>query len=193
MRASARREPPDVAEQRAAVSRVNDDRVDLLLVAARLREAAVAADPGDCGPLDELRGVRERRAGQHAQERGEQRGLAEHRAVVTQIARRCDPASRVLYTPRATGPGQSTGHGRFGGSAGRRGAQAGVAAARAERVERLRLGAALQAVGDVLGERRPVLEAVPRAASEQPPRRALRMAVETKRASAVRSTGRPGR
>src|SRR5438094_697292 len=42
----------------------------------------------------------------------------------------------------------------------RRGAQAGVAFARAERVEGLRLAPALDAVGDVLGERRPVLEPV---------------------------------
>src|SRR6478735_12292212 len=64
------------------------------------------------------------------------------------------------------------------GSADGGGAQSGVAAARAERMERLGLGAAFQAVGDVLGERRAVLEAVPRAAAEQPPRRELGMAVE---------------
>ena len=45
-------------------------------------------------------------------------------------------------------------------------------------MERLRLGAAFQAVGDVLGERRAVLEAVPRATAEQPPRLVLGMAVE---------------
>ena len=53
-----------------------------------------------------------------------------------------------------------------------------MAFAWAERVERLRLAPALDAVGDVLGERRPVLEAVTRAAAEEPPAGVLRMAVE---------------
>src|SRR5262245_59545618 len=49
-------------------------------------------------------------------------------------------------------------------------AQPGVARAGAERVERLTLALALDAVGDVLRERRPVLEAVPGAAADDPPR-----------------------
>src|SRR5215208_7647825 len=46
---------------------------------------------------------------------------------------------------------------------------------RAEGVERLRLAPALDAVGDVLAERRPVLEAVAGAAADEPPAVALGM------------------
>ena len=56
------------------------------------------------------------------------------------------------------------------------GPQTRVAAPRAEPVERLGLAAALDAVGDVLGERGPVLEPVARAAAEEPPARVLGMA-----------------
>ena len=58
--------------------------------------------------------------------------------------------------------------------AARGGPQPGVAGAGAERVERLGLALAFDAVRDVLGERRAVLEPVARAAAEQPPRRRAR-------------------
>ena len=48
----------------------------------------------------------------------------------------------------------------------------------AERMERLAFLLALDAVGDVLGQRGAVLEAVPRAASDEPPAIALGMAVD---------------
>src|SRR4051812_15164623 len=50
-----------------------------------------------------------------------------------------------------------------------------LALARAEGVERLRRAAALDAVGDVLAERRAVLEAVARAAADEPPAVVLRV------------------
>src|SRR5262249_32728806 len=59
-----------------------------------------------------------------------------------------------------------------------RSAGAGGALAGAEPVEGLRLATALDAVGHVLGERRPVLEAVARAAAEQPPAVLAGVAVE---------------
>ena len=64
---------------------------------------------------------------------------------------------------------------RHAATARRRRPHRGLALARAERVERLRRAAALDAVGDVLAERRPVLVAVARAAADEPPVRALGM------------------
>ena len=58
------------------------------------------------------------------------------------------------------------------------GAQAGVAGARAERMERLRLAPSLDAVRDVLAERRAVLEAVARPAADEPPAVALGVAAD---------------
>src|SRR4051812_37378618 len=53
-----------------------------------------------------------------------------------------------------------------------------VAFAWAEGVERLGLGGALDAVGDVLGEGRAMLEAVAGSAAREPPVRPLRMACD---------------
>ncbi len=66
-----------------------------------------------------------------------------------------------------------------------------MARARPEAVERLRLAAPLDAVGDVLGERRAVLEAVARAAADEPPARLRRGG--GRRGNACRWSGRTGR
>src|SRR3954454_1402428 len=84
---------------------MDDDRADLLRAAARFREAPVAAHPGDGGALHRVGGVRQRRAREHAQERGDERGPTEHRAVVTQNAQRRDPASTLLYRRNGRVPG----------------------------------------------------------------------------------------
>src|SRR5581483_81825 len=55
------------------------------------------------------------------------------------------------------------------------GAEARIARARPERMERLGLALSLDAVRDVVTERRPVLETVPRPAAGEPPRRMLRV------------------